>query len=380
MGSIMKTKNSAIVKTLLAVAVFTLTTTSYASEVLRLASGVPPLHPAHNPLYTEFQKLLPLSTEGAVKAEIMGTEITTVSNMRASITSGLVEIGLFLPSYFPADLPNFNLIGDLPMEGASPQATTAAATEYISTCNDCLSEFDNLGVVYTTTHSTDTYRLLTKKAVRNPDDMIGMRIRVATPQHARWVESMGAKSVRLPAGEVFEAFSQGVIDGSVASISDLISFNLREVVTHVTLLDLGTFHSTSNHTIKKSVWHELSKEQREAVIKSSYKSSILTTKRWEELKEMSIKIANENNIEILEPSKTLIERTNSFKENDLSYVYSDALNKFEINDAENKISRFKNLLDKWEALISEGDNSAEHILALYEKEIFHKMNLDEYSK
>ncbi|QIM47898.1 hypothetical protein G9Q38_01230 [Pusillimonas sp. DMV24BSW_D] len=61
-----------------------------------MASGVPPLHPAHNPLYTEFQKLLPEYSDGKLSGQLLGTEVTTVANMRASILSGLVEVGLFL--------------------------------------------------------------------------------------------------------------------------------------------------------------------------------------------------------------------------------------------------------------------------------------------
>ncbi|MGB1061552.1 MAG: hypothetical protein ACPGZU_15545, partial [Ketobacter sp.] len=66
------------------------------ADTVRIASGVPPKHPAHNPLYTEFQKLLPEVSGGKLNAMILGPEIVKLPGMRDGIKSGLVDAGLFL--------------------------------------------------------------------------------------------------------------------------------------------------------------------------------------------------------------------------------------------------------------------------------------------
>lgn len=104
-------------KAMLGAVLLTSVVAGVSAKELRMASGLPPLHPAHDPLYTDFQKLLPELSGGNLSGRLLGTEITTLGNMRASILSGMVEVGLFLPAYFPADLPNFNLVGDLSMLG-----------------------------------------------------------------------------------------------------------------------------------------------------------------------------------------------------------------------------------------------------------------------
>lgn len=350
---------------------------AFASE-LRLASGVPPLHPAHDPLYTNFVELLPEYSDGRLSGRLFGTEITTLDNMRASILSGMVEVGLFLPSYFPADLPNFNLVGDLSMLGHSdPQVTAAAVSEYVITCADCQDEFSRLGVVYTNSHA-NPYSLLTTKPVTKPEDMRGLRMRTATPQHARWVESMGGRAVSMPTGEAFEALSQRVVEGTVASISDVISFNLGEVITNITLLDMGTFHSLSNHSVRNSVWSGLSIEDREALMKASIVSNVRTTSRWMVMVEEATEVARNNGVDLLEPTAELINASNEFTERDLATAASSAEERFGITGAEEKIERFQSLVAKWEELLAQTDGSEEAIVSLYQSEILDNIDLANY--
>lgn len=354
--------------------------TGVSAKELRLASGLPPLHPAHDPLYTDFKELLPEYSDGRLSGRLFGTEITTLGNMRASILSGMVEVGLFLPAYFPADLPNFNLVGDLSMLGnRNPQVTAAAMTEYVMTCGDCQSEFNKLGVVYTNSHA-NPYSLLTTTSVTSPEDLQGLRLRTATPQHARWVEAMGGKAVSMPTGEAFEALSQRVVDGTVTSISDVISFNLGEVITHITLLDMGTFHSLSNHSIRKNVWKELSLADREALMKASIVANVRTTARWVEMVEEGKSVAQERGLEILQPSEALIARTDEFKEQDLIGAAASAEERFGITGAKEKIARFEALVNKWEGLIAESGGDEGAIVALYESEILSNIDLSSYGQ
>ncbi|WP_236551313.1 hypothetical protein [Billgrantia tianxiuensis] len=89
---------------------------------LRMAPGVPPAHPAYDPMFTEFAERLAEKTDGDLAGSLLGTEVANIGNMRNAIRSGLVEVGLFLPAYFPADLPEINLVGDLAFLGTNPHA------------------------------------------------------------------------------------------------------------------------------------------------------------------------------------------------------------------------------------------------------------------
>lgn len=350
--------------------------TSLAQQ-LRLASGLPPMQPAHNPLYTEFQKMLPEMSDGHLKGQLVGMEVVNLANMRTAISSGLVQVGLFLPAYFPADLPNFNLVGDLSLMGGNPHATAAAITEYIVTCADCQAELKALGIVYTGSHA-NPYNLLTTKPVTAESDLRGMRIRVATPQHARWVEAMGATPVSMATGEAFEALSQGIIEGTVTSLSDLISFNLQDVIKHATLIEMGTFHSLIDHAVRRDTWGSMSLDNRSAIIKASNTTSMLTTSRWVEMAEQSKQIATQKSIDLLEPAESFIQATADFVIADVDTAVSLAETRFGVTGAKAKIEHFQALVAKWETIAESLEHDPILMQDAIQREVWDSQDLSQY--
>ncbi|KAA0875630.1 C4-dicarboxylate TRAP transporter substrate-binding protein [Nitrincola tapanii] len=350
---------------------------SALAQQLRLASGLPPMQPANNPLYTEFQKMLPEVSNGQLRGQLVGMEVVNLANMRTAINSGLVQVGLFLPAYFPADLPNFNLIGDLSLMGGSPHATAAAVTEYIATCADCQVEMKALGVIYTGSHA-NPYNLLTTKPVNSEGDLRGMRIRVATPQHARWVEAMGGTPVSMPTGEAFEALSQGIIEGTVTSLSDLVSFNLQDVIKHATMIPMGTFHSLIDHAVRRDSWASLSEENRAALIKASSTTSMLTVSRWLEMVEQSKEVAAKKNITLIDPAESMLSATSQFVAEDVATAVSMAEGRFGVADAKAKIERFQALVAKWEEIAASVEHDPKAMQEALQREVWDQQDLSQY--
>ncbi len=346
---------------------------------LRLAPGVPPAHPAHTPLYTDFVDLLQSESEGRLGGRILGTEVASLGNMRNAIRSGLVEAGLLLPAYFPADLPEINLVGDMALLGTNSYAMAGAMTEYIATCEACQEELKRLGIVYTSSHSTDTYQILTTTPVETAEDLRGLRLRVGGPQYSRWAEAMGATPASIPVGETFESLSQGVIDGTVASIADIISFRLEDVISHVTMHDLGTFHSTISHAVGQSAWQALSPEDREALAIASTKASALAIQRWAyEMIDESKALAEEHGIEIIEPSADLLATSQAFAEEDIERAAELAERRHGVSDARNKLDRFIGLVDKWNAIVEEVGEDPEAVADAIRREVWDSVDFATY--
>ncbi|WP_302140529.1 C4-dicarboxylate TRAP transporter substrate-binding protein [Halomonas alkalicola] len=372
---------SPLVKTLaIAATVGSLALASHAqARDLRLAPGVPPAHPAHTPLYTDFVDLLQSESDGRLGGRILGTEVASLGNMRNAIRSGLVESGLLLPAYFPADLPEINLVGDMALLGTNSYAMAGAMTEYIATCEACQEELKRLGIVYTSSHSTDTYQILTTTPVRTADDLRGLRLRVGGPQYSRWAESMSATPASIPVGETFESLSQGVIDGTVASIADIISFRLEDVVSHVTMHDLGTFHSTISHAVGQNAWQALSPEDREALVRASTKASALAIQRWAyEMIEESKALADEHGIEIIEPSDDLLAASQAFAEEDIERAAELAERRHGVSDARNKLDRFIGLVDKWNAIVEEVGEDPEAVADAINRKVWDSVDFATY--
>ncbi len=351
---------------------------SASADTLRIASGVPPKHPGHNPLYTEFQTLLPKVSEGRLNATILGPEIVKLSSMRDGIKSGLVDVGLFLTSYFPADLPEANLVGDLSFLGKNPQAMGAAMTEYIATCAECQAELKKLGIVFASTHSTNPYNVLSKAPIKSLDDIKGKRLRVGGPQFSRWVEALGGTPVSTPVGETFQSLSQGVIDGTVASAADIVSFRLNEVVGNVTAIKLGTYHSVLSHAVRLDKWKSMSPADRKAIVVTSSRTSALTAQRWTDIANKGLKIAKDSGLKIVEPDQSLLDATAKFVSDDLKQVANTAQERDKIANAAAKIERFRQLVSKWEKIAADNNNDPVKLGDAMEKEIWSAIDFNTY--
>ncbi|SEG23982.1 TRAP transporter substrate-binding protein DctP [Billgrantia desiderata] len=373
--------NHTLLKTVaIAVTVGSLALASHAqARELRMAPGVPPAHPAYNPMFTQFAERLEEKTNGELRGNLLGTEVANIGNMRNAIRSGLVEAGLFLPAYFPADLPEINLVGDMAFLGTTPHAMAAAVTEYIVTCAECQEELKALGIVYTSSHASDLYRILSTKPVRSLADLRGLRMRVGGPQYSRWAESVGLTPATMSVGETYESLSQGVIEGTIASIADIISFRLDDVLNYVTDVELGTFHSTISHAVGQQAWDSLTEEQREAMIHASVEASAAITQRWGyEMAEEAREIAKESGIEILEPEQDLLDAIPAFLEEDLTYAAEQAERRHGVQDAEAKIERFQALVDKWTEMVEEIGDDHEAIAEAMKREIFSDVDFATY--
>jgi TRAP-type transport system periplasmic protein len=345
---------------------------------LRMASGVPPLHPATNPLYTEFQKRIGPASGGSLSARLLGTEVVRLGKMRDGIKSKLVEVGLFLPAYFPADLPNINLAGDMAFLSDNPHAAAAAMTEYVVTCAECQAELKKLGIAYTTSHSTNTYHILSNKPVRDVADLQGMRIRVGGPQYSRWAEAMGATPAKVPVGETFQSLSQGTLDGTVAAGSDIVAFKLDDVIKHITTVNLGTYFSVISHAVEKNVWKSLSVEDRKAIARTSTITNALCTEQNLKLSALGMKKANAKNIEIIKPSSTLVEATAKFVEDDLKVAVKLAEKNANVKNGDAKLARFRALMAKWNKIAEANANDPQKMADAVQSEVWDHVDFTTY--
>lgn len=346
---------------------------------LRMAPGVPPAHPAYDPMFTEFAERLAEKTDGDLTGNLLGTEIANIGNMRNALRSGMVEVGLFLPAYFPADLPEINLVGDLALLGTNPHAMGAAMTEYIVTCGECQEELEELGIVYTSSHASDLYRILSTEPASSLDDLQGLRMRVGGPQYSRWAEAVGISPASIPVGEQYEALSQGVIEGSVASVADIISFRLDDALNYITDIELGTFHSAISHAVAQQAWDSFSPEQRKSLVEASVEASAAITQRWGyEMADEAREIAQESDIEVVEPGPELLEATEAFLEEDLPHTAEQAESRYGVEDAAAKIERFQGLVDKWTGIVEEAGEDPEAVAEAMKREIWNQVDFSSY--
>jgi len=346
---------------------------------LRGAPGAPPAHPAHSHIYQSLVELLPVESDGAITMTILGPEVVNLGQVRDALTSGLIDVGNLLPLYYPAELPNMTLAGELALLSQNPHAMAAAITEYTVNCVSCLQELADLGVVYTGSGSSDLYVLLTTQPVESADDLQGMRLRSGGAPFSRWAENFGAVPATISVNDIFEAMSQGTVEGSMASIGDLLSFRLVDLVTHVTAVPLGSFFSTVNAAFRAETWEELSAEEREQVMRAINVANARFTWRWGyDFPTVARAAAEEAGIEFLEADEDFVEASREFADGDRETAARLSGERFGMDDADERVAQFMELVEKWEGINEEVGDEPEAMAEAMWDEIWSNVDLSSY--
>lgn len=346
---------------------------------LRLASGAPPVHPATDPLYNSFMEFLPQETNGELTGLMIGPEVVGIAAVKQALQSSLAEVGNLLPLFAAGDLPNTVLTADLAFLATTPHAMGAAVTEYVVTCADCQAEFKKMGGVFVGAGSSDVYVLITTKPVHSMDDLKGLRLRSGGAPYARWAEAVGAAPAQVPVSDTFESMSQGVLDGTMASVSDLISYRLVDVAKYIVDVPLGTYHTTSNFTVASGTWAELTPEQRAAFARAANKSSALFTQSWGyDRAAAARKTATDAGIEIIPGAQDILDATDTFRAGDVATAVQIAESQLGVTGAADKIARFQALVDKWTRITDDANGDVDAIAAAVQKEVWDKVDWSTY--
>lgn len=344
----------------------------------RIGPGSPPPHPAYSHLYVPFSEALPRESGGRLTGTIYGMDVAGLREMKGALGSGLIEIGIVLPSYFPADLPESALTADLALQGRNPHAMAAAVTEYIVNCAPCQEEMKAADGVFLGSGSSDVYVMITMEPLATLADIEGKRLRVSTATFGRLAEAMGAVPVSLSANDTFEAMSQGTLDGTLASVGDLVTQRLIDVARHVTDVQLGTFHTTSGFTVNGDVWADLSVEDRAAIARAAVHGNVAFTQRWGyELAGMTRARATEAGIEFVQPDAELAAFIDTFAANDVAAAAQAAEDQYGVSDAAAKLSTLSALVERWTGLL-EGVTDPAEVEALIQAEIWDKVDFATY--
>lgn len=324
---------------------------------LRVSPAAPPAHPANGVMYQNFIKYLSEESDGRLTGVMVGPEVVNLKQMKDALQSQITEVGNLLPLYFPADLPMMSVTGQLSLTGTNSQAMGAAMTEFIVNCKPCQEEMKKLNFVFLGSGASDGYEFLTTKPVKTAADLKGLRLRSGGAPWARFAEHFGATPVQMSVFDQFEAISSGAIDGTMASIADMLSFRLVEVVKYVTYAPIGMYISTSNFTVSKVTWDGLSPEDRAAMARAANRANADFTNAWGSVMPKAAEnAAKKKGIEFVKADPAFIKEIKDFIQADIKTAGEYSQKEFGIKDAPEQIQAFLKLVDKWTKIAEEENN------------------------
>ncbi|TCK04321.1 C4-dicarboxylate TRAP transporter substrate-binding protein [Marinobacterium mangrovicola] len=346
------------------------------AKTIRAVSGFGPSHVMATTAFPKMDEKLREFTDGEWKVRDTPSGLISVGEMNKGLKDSVVEMGTMVLPYFAADYPESMLPGELSIIGTDNWALASAASEYVSTCKECVAEFAKNGQVYTGSDATTTYELLTTKPVRSAEDLQGMRIRTPGSVFTRFISDMGGEAIQMPTSDMFEAMNSGVIDGTYSATSDLKNVGLYDVVKYVTNINQGVFNSAAMPNVSHRLWNDMNEEERHALVRAAQYAQTYGGQGWRDARDEATEEALKRDIEFIEPSEEFETRMEAFRSNHLQQV-TKTLTDRGVTNAQEKVDRYLALVEKWSELVKTV-NSADELAELRYKEIWADRKLTDY--
>ena len=155
----------------------------------------------------------------------------------------------------------------------------------------------------------------TKKPIRTPDDLKGMKIRTQQSRLAMdIVSALGGAPTPIPWGELYTALSQGTVDGAENNLPSFDTGRHMEVCKYFTL---------NEHTrvpdmlmISRKTWDSLTDQQREWLERAAHESSLKQRELWKEADRIAVERAKKQGVQFIEvDQRPFAEKLRPLREN-----------------------------------------------------------------
>ncbi len=145
--------------------------------------------------------------------------------------------------------------------------------------------------------------LVTKKPVRKPEDIKGLKTRTYDKNGANFLRELGGSPVSLPWGEVYSSLRTGMIDSVLTSAESTKNGKFWEVLSHFTKINYA--YPLNMVTINLDYWKALSKEQQQAVLKAAKEIEASQWASSEKRNEEALKIIQEHGMKVWDETPEL---------------------------------------------------------------------------
>ena len=238
-----------------------------AQTELKFANFTPPFHTINASVIEKLNEDLSAATNGEVTVRgYHGGELgagPVEQYVRA--VQGAADIVWGLPGYTSSQFPK-TMIAELPASIPDGKTGYDALWDAFD-AGEMTSEFPGTKPLALWTSEPNIF-IMKDHDIRTPDDLAGLKVRVAGATAAEVATALGATPVQMPISEVYTALETGLIDGVITGASTLSDFKLDEVAnSYTTGAPLGrlVFYTVMN----QGAYDGLSDEQKAALDEAS---------------------------------------------------------------------------------------------------------------
>ena len=239
---------------------------------LRVGTGLPEQHGIWQGDAISWMDKVEELTDGQVEFKTFTSgELVNAGEEIEAVLNGIIDIGLFLPSYSPAEFPMAD-VTMLPTGGADTYVYSKAYRRLMTEDVDLGGQGSFYDIMYEKNglkaFPIDTLQgYLISTTGASPESVSALRgLSLRTPSRVMelYAANAGMSSITMPAVEMFDALSRGAFDGSFITIPDWTAYGFQDLFTYtLTDISFGTFHGSLGMTTE--TWEGLPENVQEAM-------------------------------------------------------------------------------------------------------------------
>ncbi len=245
-----------------ALAAASLSTSALAQTTITVSTWAGPNHGINTIVWPTWKAWIEEATEGRVTLDVVHDMGPPASQMEM-VADGIADATWVFHGYNTGrfeltKLPEFPTFEEFSSEDASA-AYWRTHQEYLAEAG----EHRGVDVVAAGVHGPGW--IFSREQYETLDDLRGERIRVGGGVMGDLSTALELTGVALPPTGVYEAGSQGVIDGAMLVPEGLRSFRVAEVFPHTLRVDGGFYRGSFTIVVNPMIWDRVSAEDRAAI-------------------------------------------------------------------------------------------------------------------
>jgi tripartite ATP-independent transporter DctP family solute receptor len=250
--------------------------TATAQEIkIRFAHSLSPTEPAH--LAAEyFAKNVAARTQGRVQITVFPAEqLGPGKDVNEMIRQGANVMNITDPGYLSDFVPDVGVLNGPYLVKTPQEYEKLLASDWFKGIE---KKLEAAGFKLIMANGFFGQReLISDKAVRKPEDMAGMTVRV--PPNTMWIETfkaMGARPTTVQWSEVYNALQQHVVEGAEAPLGSLWGSKLQETRKVISLT--GHFTAFVMWPINSAFFNKLPKDVQQILLEEGRKAGVEMTR------------------------------------------------------------------------------------------------------
>lgn len=260
---------------------------------LSLGHPFPEQHPIHQNALLPYAEAVSEATGGAVTIEFnAGGSLAAAPATFENTVIGGQDLGWALQGYHSGVFPVTEII-EQPFQFESATQATNTLWDLYDEFPELQDEYGDVALLGLWVH--DVGDLWTKdKEVQTLEDVEGLTLRFPTRVVGQLIEAMGGSPVGMPAPQIFDSLSTGVIDGLMIAVSGLQSFQLYPELAYGTECDC--YVAAQYLVMNLDSWNSLTPDTQALMQEMGREYSLLAAEVYDDLYDRVSQIAEDEGI------------------------------------------------------------------------------------